>query len=215
MGEKILTPEEILAKVRPTPMVESSLDSVQQIEQIAEKFREIMEILGLDLSNDSLRETPRRVAKMYVQEIFSGLKAANFPKITVIDNDMGYDQMIVAKRVDIKSVCEHHFVVIDGWATIAYIPQKKVIGLSKLNRIAKFFSRRPQVQERLTKQIADCLEVVLESPHVAVQIEAKHYCLAARGVEDFSSTTLTCDLRGAFKTSLETREEFLSHAVNT
>ncbi len=213
MGEQTLTPEYILSKVRPTPVIQNGLDPQQQVEQIAEKFRDIMQILGLDLENDSLKDTPKRVAKMYVQEVFSGLKVENFPKITVIDNEMGYDQMIVAKKVNIKSMCEHHFVTIDGLATIAYIPQKKVIGLSKLNRIAKFFSSRPQVQERLTKQIADCLEVVLETSDVAVQIEAKHYCLASRGIEDVSSTTLTCDLRGAFKVEPETRAEFLSHAA--
>ncbi|MEO0336193.1 MAG: GTP cyclohydrolase I FolE, partial [Pseudomonadota bacterium] len=147
---------------------------------------------------------------MYVNEIFSGLREENFPKITVIENKMDYDQMIVAKQVGIMSNCEHHFVTIDGLATIAYIPNEKVIGLSKINRIAKYFCRRPQVQERLTKQIADCMQEVLDTEHVAVSIDAKHYCLVARGVEDASSTTNTCDLRGDFKKP-ETRSEFLRH----
>jgi len=124
---------------------------------------------------------------------------------------MKYDQMIVAKQVGIMSMCEHHFQTIDGFATIAYIPGQKVIGLSKINRVAKFFARRPQVQERLTKQIADCLQAVLETEHVAVSIDAKHYCLVSRGIEDASSTTNTCDLRGDFKEKSGTRTEFLRH----
>ena len=151
---------------------------------------------------------------MYVKELFSGLNDDTFPKITTIENEMDYDQMIVARHVGIMSVCEHHFVTIDGRATIAYIPDKKVIGLSKINRIAKFFSRRPQVQERLTKQIADCLELILETSNVAVHIEAKHYCLVSRGVEDTLSTTVTCDLRGDFKRLPQTRDEFLKHCHN-
>lgn len=203
--------DQILAKVTPTPYARSMMKPEQQIRKIAENFREIMLTLGLDLKNDSLEETPERVARMYVNELFSGLRAETFPKVTVIDNDMKYDQMIVAKQVNIMSVCEHHFVTIDGYATIAYIPTKKVVGLSKINRIARFFSRRPQVQERLTKQIADCLQMILETPHVAVHIDAKHYCLVSRGVEDVSSSTVTCDLRGDFKKKIETREEFLAH----
>lgn len=201
----------LLKKVRPTPRVETSMKDEQKVDKIAKHFEEIMKILGLDLANDSLRETPKRVAKMYVNELFSGLNDDTFPKITTIDNEMDYDQMIVARNVGIMSVCEHHFVTIDGRATIAYIPGEKVIGLSKLNRIAKFFSRRPQVQERLTKQIADCLELVLETENVAVHIEAKHYCLVSRGVEDTLSTTVTCELRGDFKRLPQTRGEFLQH----
>lgn len=211
MTQSLVRVEDILAHVIPTPVTTQKLDPEKQIALISQKFEEIMNILGLDMSNDSLRDTPSRVAKMYVNELFSGLREENFPKVTVIENDMKYDQMIVVKHVNIMSTCEHHFVTIDGFATIAYIPNNKVVGLSKINRIAKFFSRRPQVQERLTKQIADCLVYILETESVAVHIDAKHYCLVSRGVEDVSSSTVTCDLRGDFKKCPETREEFLRH----
>jgi GTP cyclohydrolase I len=201
---------DILDNVRPTPVLKSDLTDAQKIEQIEAKFGEIMGILGLDLTNDSLKNTPHRVAKMYVTEIFRGLNDDQFPKITVIDNEMSYDQMIVVRDVALISTCEHHFVTIDGRATIAYIPDKRVIGLSKINRIADFFARRPQVQERLTKQIADCLQYVLDTKNVAVHIRAKHYCVVSRGVEDANSETITSDLRGVFKTNSDTRKEFLS-----
>jgi len=209
MTKHLIAIDEILANVRPTPMVQNHMDADKKIELIASHFTEIMRVLGLDLENESLRGTPERVAKMYVNEVFSGLWKENFPRITVIDNDMNYDQMIVAKQVSVMSMCEHHFVTIDGFATIGYIPDKKVIGLSKLNRIARFFARRPQVQERLTKQIADCLEHVLGTDNVAVHISAKHYCLVSRGVEDVASVTVTSDLRGDFKRKADTRSEFL------
>ena len=209
MNKKYSIPE-ILANVRPTPVVDSHLSEAEKIEQIAAKFKDIMEILGLDLSNDSLQNTPQRVAKMYVTEIFRGLSEQHFPKITVIDNEMGYDQMIVVRDVELISMCEHHFVTIDGRATIAYIPEKRVIGLSKINRIAEFFARRPQVQERLTKQIADCLQYVLDTKNVAVHIRAKHYCVISRGVEDANSETITSDLRGVFRSNSDTRTEFLN-----
>lgn len=201
----------ILANVIPTPMIDTGLENEQKIEKITEKFGEIMQILGLDLDDDSLRETPLRVAKMYVNEVFGGLDPQNFPKMTVIDNKMKYDQMIVVQNISCRSFCEHHFLPIDGFATVAYIPNKKVIGLSKINRVVQFFGRRPQVQERLTKQIADCLQYILGTPHVAVHINAKHYCVIMRGIEDTTSTTSTSDLRGHFKTRQETREEFLQH----
>lgn len=200
---------EILKNVIPTPTVENHLTTNQKIDQITEKFTEILNILGLDLTDDSLRDTPRRVAKMYVNEIFSGLDPANFPKITTIENKMRYDQMILVQNIECLSFCEHHFLTIDGFATVAYIPKDKVIGLSKINRIVQFFSRRPQVQERLTKQIADCLQYVLETEHVAVHINAKHYCVITRGIEDSHSTTSTSDLRGDFKLNSSTRTEFL------
>ncbi len=202
---------DILSNTRPTPYKESQLSDEEKVQKISEHFRSIMEILGLDLSNDSLRKSPHRVAKMYVNEIFSGLKTENFPRISVIENEMQYDQMIVVKDVNVISFCEHHFVTIQGKANIAYIPNKRVIGLSKINRIAKYFSQRPQVQERLTKQIADCLSYVLDTPHVAVMIDAKHYCVISRGVEDVNSTTLTCDLRGEFREDEKTRQEFMMH----
>lgn len=203
--------KDILSNTRPTPFIESGLTDDQKIEKISGHFKAIMETLGLDLSNDSLEKSPYRVAKMYVKEIFSGLKTENFPRISVIENEMQYDQMIVVKDVNVISFCEHHFVTIQGKANIAYIPNKRVIGLSKINRIAKYFSQRPQVQERLTKQIADCLSYVLDTPHVAVMIDAKHYCVISRGVEDVNSTTLTCDLRGEFREDEKTRQEFMMH----
>ncbi|KHD87729.1 MAG: GTP cyclohydrolase [Bdellovibrio sp. ArHS] len=203
--------KQILDNVRPTPMIENGLSNEEKIEKITAKFVDIMETLGLDLSDDSLRETPRRVAKMYVNEVFSGLDPKKFPKMTVIENKMNYDQMIVVQNISCLSFCEHHFLPIDGFATVAYIPNKKVIGLSKINRIVQYFGRRPQVQERLTKQIADCLQYILGTEHVAVHISAKHYCVVMRGIEDTGSTTSTADLRGHFKTRMETREEFLQH----
>ena len=201
---------EVLANITPTPMVSNGLSDEQKVTIIAKNFREILSTLGMDLTNDSLRESPERIARMYVHEIFKGLDVKNFPKITTIENDMNYDQMLVVKDVSVISTCEHHFVTIDGKATIAYIPGKKVIGLSKINRIANFFSRRPQVQERLTKQIADCLEHVLDTNNVAVHINAKHYCVISRGIEDHSSSTVTTDLRGDFRNDSRTRAEFLN-----
>ena len=170
-----------------------------------------MNILGLDLSDDSLNGTPHRVAKMYVKEIFSGLNPANKPKISMFDNKYKYNQMLVEKNITLYSNCEHHFVPIIGKVHVAYISAGQVIGLSKINRIVQYYAQRPQVQERLTKQIADCLQYILGTEHVAVHINAKHYCVIMRGIEDTGSTTSTSDLRGHFKSRQETREEFLQH----
>ncbi len=200
---------EILNHVRTSPTFDNKLSNDQKIEKIKSHFAEIMTVLGLDLTDDSLSETPKRMAKMYVNEVFSGLDHKNFPKITVIENKMQYDQMVCVQNIEVMSTCEHHFQPIDGFATIAYIPNQKVIGLSKLNRIVDYFCRRPQVQERLTKQIADCLEYILETKHVGVHINAKHYCVISRGIQDTHSTTTTSDLRGDFKAKSETRIEFL------
>lgn len=205
--------QEILDHVRPTPAICNKLSDEEKIAQLTEKFREIMEILGLDLKNDSLQDTPQRIARMYVNETFSGLSQKHFPKITVIENEMKYDQMVLIKDVKVLSVCEHHFQTIDGVATVAYIPNQKVIGLSKINRIVQFFSRRPQVQERLTKQVADCLQYILGTEHVAVHISARHYCVIARGVQDHGSVTNTSDLRGHFKSKVETRMEFMDQTT--
>lgn len=201
--------QEILTNVRPSPTLTSNLTSEQRIEKISFHFAEIMKSLDLNLNDDSLKDTPRRVAKMYVNEIFGGLDPKNFPKITVIENSMQYDQMVCVQDIEVMSVCEHHFQPIDGYATLAYIPKNKVIGISKLNRIVEYFSKRPQVQERLTKQVADCLQYILETEDVAVHINAKHYCVMARGIQDTHSTTTTSDLRGCFKQLPETRTEFL------
>lgn len=203
--------DKILKKVIPTPVIKNGLTNDKKIKEIESHFKKIMTVLGLDLADDSLKETPHRMAKMYVNEIFSGLNNDNFPKITTIDNKMKYDQMIVIQDIEVMSCCEHHFQPIQGLASIAYIPQQKVIGLSKINRIVQFFARRPQVQERMTKQIADCLQLVLETDHVAVHINAKHFCVIARGIQDSHSSTVTSDLRGHFKSKDETRKEFLHH----
>ncbi len=201
---------EILSHVRPSPIVENALTTDEKIEKVKVHFTEIMQILGLDLNDDSLKETPKRLAKMYVNELFEGLDSNNFPKITTIENKMQYDQMVCVRNIEVMSTCEHHFQPIHGHATVAYIPNDKVIGLSKMNRIVEYFARRPQVQERLTKQIADCLQYLLNTDDVAVHINAKHYCVISRGVQDTHSTTTTSDLRGAFKKQDITRTEFLS-----
>lgn len=203
--------KEILAKVTPTPVIDNGLSNEKKIEALTKLFGEVLTVLGMDLKNDSLKDSPARIARMYVNEVFRGLNNDNFPKLTAIENEMAYDQMLVVRDINVISTCEHHFVTIHGSATIAYIPKNKVIGLSKINRIADFFARRPQVQERMTKQIADCLEHVLGTDDVAVHINAKHYCVISRGVEDHSSTTITSDLRGAFKNDSRTRSEFLAH----
>ncbi len=169
-----------------------------------------MEILGLDLRDDSLEKTPYRIAKMYVDEIFSGLDYENFPKITVIENKMHVDEMVKVKNITMTSTCEHHFVTIDGYAKVAYMPNSKIIGLSKINRIVKFFARRPQVQERLTRQILIALQTLLETENVAVSITATHYCVKARGVEDPTSATTTTALGGFFKKNPASRHEFLT-----
>lgn len=201
--------------VLPHPVVKNNLTDKVKIEKIEFHFQEIMKTLGLDLQDDSLKETPRRVAKMYVTEIFAGLNPDNFPKMTVIENKMNYDQMIVVQGIQCMSFCEHHFLPIDGIATVAYVPENKVIGLSKINRIVKYYSQRPQVQERLTKQVADGLQEILGAKHIAVHINAKHYCVKARGIEDSNSTTVTTDLRGDFKDLIDTRTEFLKHCRTT
>lgn len=192
-----------------TPMVANDLDRQQKYERIRDNFREITETLGLDLSDDSLAETPHRIAKMYVDEIFSGLDYSLFPKISVIENKMQVEEMVLVDDIDVVSTCEHHFVTIDGSARVAYIPGNKIIGLSKINRIVRFFAQRPQVQERLTQQILVALQTLLETDDVAVTINAVHYCVKSRGVMDSNSATRTTALGGAFKSDPATRGEFL------
>ncbi len=184
-------------------------DELKQ-EIIAEHFAGIMQTLGLDLTDDSLRGTPRRMAKMYVKEIFSGLHPDNKPAISLFDNKYKYDQMLVEKHIHVNSTCEHHFLPITGKAHVAYISSGKVIGLSKINRIVDYYARRPQVQERLTVQIASELKKALNTPDVAVVIEAKHMCVSCRGIEDESSTTLTAEYTGRFRED-RYREEFLRY----
>lgn len=181
-----------------------------KIKKIEKAFTTVMETLGLDLTDDSLIDTPKRVAKMYVNEIFWGLKPENFPKCTVIENKMGYDEMVVEKDITLMSNCEHHFVTIDGKAHVAYIPKDKVLGLSKLNRIVEYFARRPQVQERIAEQVYHALAFILGTEDVAVVIEGVHYCVKSRGVEDHSSYTVTAKLGGCFKSEPDCRAEFMS-----
>lgn len=183
-----------------------------KIELIEDHFKGIMEILGLDLTDDSLMETPKRVAKMYVNEIFWGLDYDAFPKCTTVDNKMKYNEMVCERNINVQSNCEHHFVVIDGLATVAYVPKDKVLGLSKINRIVEYFSKRPQIQERLTEQIFHTLQFILDTEDVAVMIDAQHYCVKSRGVEDTGSSTVTTRLGGGFKTDPAARNEFLSIA---
>ncbi len=198
-----------LSKVTPTPFKDNGLSDKMKITRITKHMASVMKILGLDLKDDSLADTPKRIAKMYVTEIFSGLKPDKFPKITCIDNTMHFDEMVSVSGIRVLSVCEHHFVTIDGYATVAYIPQDKVIGLSKINRIVDYFAKRPQVQERLVKQITDCMVAILETEDVAVHIKAQHYCVISRGVRDLESETTTTDLRGKFKSDHSMRTEFL------
>lgn len=200
--------KKILSKVTPTPFIENNLSDKAKINRITKHMTSILKILGLDLSDDSLKDTPKRVAKMLTLELFAGLKDENFPKITTIENKMNSEQTIAVKDIRTISVCEHHLVTIDGYATVAYLPKDKIIGLSKINRIVDYFSRRPQVQERLTIQIADCLEQILGTKDIAVHIRAKHYCVISRGVKDTGSETETMELRGKFGTGTR-RDEFL------
>ncbi len=200
----------LLERGLETPMVANNLSRDQKYERIRESFETIMDTLGLDLSDDSLEETPHRIAKMYVDEIFSGLDYAKFPKITVIDNKMNVEEMVCVDKIDLTSTCEHHFVTIDGFAKVAYIPRKKVIGLSKINRLVRFFAQRPQVQERLTQQVLVALQTLLGTDDVAVTMTAVHYCVKARGVKDGNSTTRTTSLGGVFKSDPASRAEFLA-----
>lgn len=181
-----------------------------KIEIIEGHFRSIMQTLGLDLEDNSLKDTPNRVAKMYVKEIFSGLNPSNKPKISLFNNTYSYNQMLVEKNIRVYSSCEHHFVPIIGRAHVAYISTGMVIGLSKINRLVEYYANRPQVQEKLTVQIADELKTILKTEDVAVVINAKHLCVSARGIKDDSSTTITAEYSGAFQQK-DTREEFLKY----
>jgi len=184
------------------------IDRKGKVQVIETLFADIMVALGLDLTDDSLMDTPKRVAKMYVNEIFWGLDYEAFPKCTAVDNKMKYNEMVCERNINVQSNCEHHFVVIDGLATVAYVPNQKVLGLSKINRIVEYFSKRPQIQERLTEQIFHALQFILETEDVAVMIDAQHYCVKSRGVEDTGSSTVTSKLGGGFKSDPAARAEF-------
>ncbi|MBN1597958.1 MAG: GTP cyclohydrolase I FolE [Bacteroidales bacterium] len=189
-------------------------DNDAKIKKIAWHFEKIMDALGLDITDDSLQETPNRVAKMYVNEIFSGLNPKNKPKATLFENKYNYNQMLVEKDIKVHSYCEHHFVPILGKAHVAYISNGYVIGLSKINRIVDYYSRRPQLQERLTEQIAEELKNALKTEDVAVIIEAEHMCVAMRGIKDHGSSTTSSSFHGKFKDK-EYRNEFFSYLNKT
>jgi len=190
-------------------------DNKEKLRAIKHHFTEIMTVLGLDLTDDSLIDTPTRVAKMYANEIFRGLDYNNFPKCTAVDNKMLYDEMVIERNIVAISSCEHHFVTIDQRVDIAYIPNDRVLGLSKLNRIAKFFAQRPQIQERYAEQLFHALEYILQTNNIAVVVNGKHYCVAQRGVEDTNSYTITSKLGGAFKSNPDLRKEFMDLVKST
>ena len=187
----------LIEKGLETPMSGIKLSRDEKYTRIRDAMTQVATALGLDLKDDSLQETPHRIAKMYVDEIFSGLNYESFPKISLIKNKMNTEEMIKVKAVKVISTCEHHFVTIDGLANVAYLPGKKIIGLSKINRIVSFFAQRPQVQERLTQQILVALQTLLDTRDVAVFIDATHYCVKARGIMDASSRTETSALGGS------------------
>jgi GTP cyclohydrolase IA len=191
----------------------TALSEHQKIEIIEKNTRAIWETLGLDLSDDSLENTPNRIAKMLVLEMNYGLIPNNFPKCTTVENKMDAG-MVIVKEIGVISNCEHHGVIIDGMATVAYIPKDKVLGLSKINRIVDYFARRPQIQERLTNQIWHALYYILDTDNIAVYIDAIHYCVKSRGAEDQTSHTITNKLGGAFKNDSATRAEFMSLCHN-
>lgn len=200
-----------------TPMTNKvNLDEKTKISAIKKNFENIMDVLGLDREDDSLIDTPSRVAKMYVREVFWGLDYNQFPKCTVIENKLGKNSpssFVVERNINVQSNCEHHFVVIDGKATVAYIPRDKILGLSKLNRIVEFFSKRPQVQERLTEQITEVISFITGSQDVACYLEAIHYCVKSRGIQDTGSSTCTLAVNGDFQgTNSDIRREFLNIA---
>jgi GTP cyclohydrolase I len=199
----------LIKKGLETPIIDNKLTNDQKYTKIKSLMAEVMETLGLDLTDDSLEETPHRIAKMYVNEIFSGLDYAQFPQMSLIDNSMRVDEMVKIHDINLTSTCEHHFIVIDGMAKVAYIPEDKIIGLSKINRIVHFFAQRPQVQERLNQQILVALQTLLNTENVAVSINASHFCVKARGIRDVNSFTETNALGGIFKTNPHTRNEYL------
>ena len=206
----IINPEENIVKIGDKNFYSNSyfyitghgnikLSDEEKKEKISHLFSEIMDVIGLDLTDDSLKGTPKRVAKMYIDEIFSGLNPANKPKVALFENKYQYNQMLVDKNITFYSNCEHHFVPIIGKAHVAYISSGKVIGLSKLNRIVQYYAKRPQVQERLTNQIAEELKIILNTEDIAVIIDAKHLCVSSRGIKDDTSTTVTSYFGGKFQ----------------
>lgn len=200
----------LIAKGIETPVVPVKQDVEQRKEKVELHMREVMKLIGLDLNDDSLEETPKRLAKMYLDEIFSGLDYQTFPKITLIENRMKVSEMVLVNDVSLTSTCEHHFVTFDGSVAVAYYPKNWVIGLSKINRVVKFFASRPQVQERLTEQLLTAFQTLLETDDVAVYVKATHFCVKCRGVRDTNSYTVTSAFGGIFQQDRETRKEFLT-----
>jgi GTP cyclohydrolase IA len=193
-----------------TPLREGAfeLSEDEKILGIQTHFAAIMDILGLDLSDDSLQDTPKRVAKMFVKEIFWGLNPANQPEVSLFENTFDYQRMLVEKNITLKSTCEHHFLPIEGVAHVGYVSSGKVIGLSKLNRIVDYYARRPQVQERLTRQICQALQTILDTKDVIVVIDARHLCVSHRGIQHDQCSTATLEYGGVFQDKA-TRAEFL------
>ena len=207
-AEKVRTA--LVQKGIETPMAVLNETKDERRTKIEQHMREVLLLIGLDLNDDSIEETPSRLAKMFVDEIFSGLDYANFPKITNIANRMKVSEMVLVNDVTLTSTCEHHFVTIDGKVSVAYYPKKWVIGLSKINRVVSFFAQRPQVQERLTEQILLAFQTILETEDVAVYVKATHFCVKCRGIKDANSYTVTSAFGGVFLEDRETRKEFLS-----
>lgn len=209
--QAVAVQQALIDKGLETPMLDNGLADCEKRARIQKAMTDIMQTLGLDLQDDSLSDTPKRIAKMYVDEIFSGLDYRRFPKITTIENKMQTDQMVQVNDISLTSTCEHHFVTIDGTAKVAYIPNKTVLGLSKINRLVDFFSQRPQVQERLTQQVLVALQTIVGSEDVAVTINATHYCVKARGIRDNTSYTKTSAIGGQFKSDRHLRAEFFNN----
>lgn len=214
LGAKVQ--EHLVACGVHTPINEAFLnvDNKEKIEKIERHFDEIWKTMGVDMTDDSLSETPKRMAKMWVLETMWGLLPENFPKCTTVQNKMNYDEMVVERNVNVQSQCEHHGVVIDGLATVAYIPGDVVLGLSKINRVVEYFSKRPQIQERLTEQIYHALQYILGTDNIGVVIHAQHFCVKSRGVEDTGSSTVTSKLGGCFKSDPSVRAEFMNIVNN-
>ncbi|KAE9530329.1 MULTISPECIES: GTP cyclohydrolase I FolE [Testudinibacter] len=199
----------LIAKGIETPMKSVALSLNERRKQIESHMREVIQLIGLDLSDDSIEETPGRMAKMYLDEIFTGMDYANFPKITTIRNRMKVSEMVLVNDITLTSTCEHHFVTIDGQVSVAYYPKDWVIGLSKINRVVSFLAQRPQVQERLTEQVLTALQAILQTDDVAVYVKATHFCVKCRGIKDTNSYTVTSAFGGVFLEDRETRKEFL------
>ena len=201
--------EYLIANGVETPMIQTKLNMEEKVDLIKDNFEIIIDVLGLDREDDSISGTADRVSKMYVKELCSGLSYNLFPKVSVFDNKMGYDQMIVQRDITFHSMCEHHFVNFHGLAQVAYIPNGKVVGLSKLNRIVNFFARRPQVQERLNEQVFYALEYILKTSDIAVLMQAEHLCVKSRGIHDQNSGMTTSKLGGGFYDIAKLRNEFM------